>query len=63
MQKVGDWQLERVEQGFDQDWTFAALYAGFMSVPDAANGKAYREAMMRHGRKISMGTWPETDAR
>lgn len=52
MRKVGDWQLARAEQGFDQDWTFAALYAGFMSVPDAANGKAYREAMMRMGKKF-----------
>lgn len=52
MKKVGDWQLARAEQGFDQDWTFAALYAGFMSVPDAANGKTYREAMMRMGQKF-----------
>jgi len=50
--KVGDWQLARAEQGFDQDWTFAALYAGFMSVPNAANGKTYREAMMRMGEKF-----------
>jgi unsaturated rhamnogalacturonyl hydrolase len=52
MRKVGDWQLARAEQGFDQDWTFAALYAGFMSVPDAANGKAYREAMMKVAEKF-----------
>ena len=52
MRKVSDWQLARVEQGFDQDWTFAALYAGFMSVPDKANGKAYRAAMMRMGEKF-----------
>ena len=52
-QKVGDWQLARAEQGFDQDWTFAALYAGFMSVPNAANGKTYREAMMRMERSFA----------
>ena len=52
MKKVGDWQLARAEKGFDQDWTFAALYAGFMSVPDAANGRTYREAMMRMGEKF-----------
>jgi hypothetical protein len=47
--KVADWQLQRAEPDFDQDWTYAALYAGFMAVPDAAGGRKYREAMLRMG--------------
>ena len=35
IRKVGDWQLDRAQPTFDQDWTYAALYAGFMAVPDA----------------------------
>lgn len=50
MQKVADWQLARASQGFDQDWTFAALYAGFMAVPDAAGGERYRDAMLKMAR-------------
>jgi len=46
IQKVADWQLEKARANFNQDWTFAALYAGFTAVPDAANGKTYRDAML-----------------
>ncbi len=46
IQKVADWQLEKVHARFVQDWTFAALYAGFMAVPEGANGKKYRNAML-----------------
>jgi unsaturated rhamnogalacturonyl hydrolase len=58
IQKVADWQLNRAEVHFDQDWTFAALYTGFMAVPDAAGGKKYREAMMRMGQKFNWQPGP-----
>jgi rhamnogalacturonyl hydrolase YesR len=51
--KVAEWQLGRAEPGFDQDWTFAALYAGFMAVPDEAGGRKYRDAMLRMGKKFA----------
>src|ERR1700691_4911217 len=35
IRKVGDWQVERALPFFSQDWTFAAMYAGFMTVPEA----------------------------
>jgi rhamnogalacturonyl hydrolase YesR len=47
IQKVADWQLAKASPGFDQDWTFAALYAGLMAVPDAAGGRRYRDAMLQ----------------
>jgi rhamnogalacturonyl hydrolase YesR len=58
MRKVADWQLNRAEADFDQDWTYAALYAGFMAVPDEAGGKKYREAMVRMGKKFDWQPGP-----
>ena len=58
IRKVADWQLQRAEADFDQDWTFAAMYAGFMAVPDAAGGRKYREAMMRMGKKFDWQPGP-----
>ena len=55
---VADWQLQRAEAGFNRDWTFATLYAGFMSVPDQAGGAVYREAMLRMGRKFEWQPGP-----
>ncbi|MGA2048438.1 MAG: glycoside hydrolase family 88 protein [Terracidiphilus sp.] len=58
MRKVADWQLNRAEADFDQDWTYAALYAGFMAVPNEAGGKHYREAMQRMGKKFNFEPGP-----
>jgi unsaturated rhamnogalacturonyl hydrolase len=58
MQKVADWQLARAEPGFSQDWTFAALYTGFMAVPKAANGEKYQQAMLRMSRKFNWQPGP-----
>jgi rhamnogalacturonyl hydrolase YesR len=52
IQKVADWQLKTAQPGFDQDWTFATLYAGFMAVPNEANGKKYQDAMLEVGKKF-----------
>jgi len=52
IQKVADWQLAKAAPGFDQDWTFAALYAGFMAVPDAAGGKRFRAAMLQMAKSF-----------
>jgi unsaturated rhamnogalacturonyl hydrolase len=56
--KVADWQLQRAEADFDQDWTYAAMYAGFMAVPDAAGGRKYREAMLRMSKKFDWQPGP-----
>jgi unsaturated rhamnogalacturonyl hydrolase len=58
MQKVADWQLARAEAGFSQDWTFAALYTGFMAVPKAANGEKYQQAMLQMSRKFNWQPGP-----
>jgi rhamnogalacturonyl hydrolase YesR len=56
--KVGDWQLERARPYFSQDWTFAALYAGYMAVPDAVAGDRYAAAMKAMGEKFDWELGP-----
>ncbi|HUD12434.1 MAG TPA: glycoside hydrolase family 88 protein [Terracidiphilus sp.] len=58
LRKVADWQLQRAEADFDQDWTYAAMYAGFMAVPDTAGGKKYRNAMLRMSKKFDWQPGP-----
>ena len=58
LRKVADWQLEHAQPDFNQDWTYAALYAGFMAVPDAAGGKKYRQAMLRMGKRFNWQPGP-----
>jgi unsaturated rhamnogalacturonyl hydrolase len=50
LRKVADWQLERARPNFSQDWTYAALYAGFMAVPPSVAGSRYQDAMLAMGR-------------
>lgn len=61
IQKVADWQLARAQQGFDQDWTFAALYTGFMAVPKAAGGAKYQDTMLEMAKRFQwqLGPRPE----
>ena len=48
--KVADWQLERVKRDFNRDWTFAALYSGFMAVSESTDRPKYRDAMLAMGK-------------
>jgi unsaturated rhamnogalacturonyl hydrolase len=61
LRKVADWQLNRVQRHYLQDWTFAALYAGFMAVPPAVNGNAYQEAMQSMGKQFNWQLGPRPD--
>jgi unsaturated rhamnogalacturonyl hydrolase len=58
MKKVADWELAQAEPHFDQDWTFAALYTGFMAVPKAADGEKYQKAMLQMSQKFSWQPGP-----
>jgi unsaturated rhamnogalacturonyl hydrolase len=61
MRRVADWQLDRVQSHYSLDWTFAALYAGFMAVPPAVHGSTYQDAMRSMGRQFNwqLGPRPE----
>jgi rhamnogalacturonyl hydrolase YesR len=58
IRKVADWQLARAQPIFNQDWTYAALYAGFMSVPPPAEGDKYQKAMQAMGEKFDWQLGP-----
>ncbi len=55
---MADWQLSKAQPGFDQDWTFATLYAGFMAVPQDVSGSKYQDAMLQMGRKFQWQLGP-----
>jgi rhamnogalacturonyl hydrolase YesR len=61
MQKVADWQLNKSQADFDKDWTFAALYTGFMAVPEAANGKKYQDAMLKMSKGFQWQPGPRLE--
>jgi rhamnogalacturonyl hydrolase YesR len=45
MRKVADWQLERARPYFNNDWTFAALYDGFMAASATLGDPKYERAI------------------
>lgn len=56
--KVADWQLERVRHDFNRDWTFAALYTGFMAASASTGNPKYSDAMLAMAKenKWQLGT-------
>ncbi|MDT7813825.1 MAG: unsaturated rhamnogalacturonyl hydrolase, partial [Acidobacteriaceae bacterium] len=58
LRKVADWQLERARTHFDKDWTYAALYAGFMAVPSAVAGSRYQNAMLDMSKSFAWQLGP-----
>src|SRR5580700_146909 len=53
MEKVADWELTRAQPHFNKDWTFAALYVGFMAVPKSAEGEKYQQAMLQMAKTFN----------
>jgi len=50
--KVADWQLDRARPDLNRDWTFAALYSGFMAASETTGNPKYRDAMLDMGKKF-----------
>ena len=61
MKLVADWQLRRLPEKTQYDWTFAALYAGYMGVPDAVAGDKYKQAMMQTADKLQWSPGPRVE--
>jgi unsaturated rhamnogalacturonyl hydrolase len=53
MKLVADWQLGRMPAEPQTDWTWAALYDGFMAVPDKVAGDKYKQAMLHIGEQLN----------
>ena len=58
---VADWQLSRQPAEPQTDWTWAALYDGFMAVPDAVSGDKYKQAMLDLGGKLNWQPGPRVE--
>lgn len=58
MQKVGDWELVETRARFNQDWTFAALYRGFMAAAESLHDRQYKNAMLGVGKKFDWKLGP-----
>jgi unsaturated rhamnogalacturonyl hydrolase len=58
--KVADWELAKAQPVFNQQWTFAALYDGFLAASKVTGDARYHDAMV----KMSEGfEWKLADAR
>lgn len=58
MKLVADWQLNRLPAQAQYDWTWAALYTGFMAVPDQVAGDKYKDAMVKIGEELGWKPGP-----
>lgn len=58
MKLVADWQLGRMPAEAQTDWTWAALYTGFMAVPTEVAGEKYRNAMLEIGERLDWQPGP-----
>jgi unsaturated rhamnogalacturonyl hydrolase len=61
MEKVADWELARSQPYFNQDWTYAALYTGFMAASLATGNNAYRDAMFAMSTKFDWKLGPRVE--
>lgn len=52
IRKVGDWELKHSQENFSQDWTFAALYRGYMAAAASLQDARYKQAMVGVGNKF-----------
>ena len=51
MKKVADWQLRVAEPKFNSQWTFAALYDGFLAASATTGDPAYRDAVFHYAEQ------------
>jgi len=61
MKLVADWELGRLPAETQYDWTWAALYAGLMGVPDAVAGDKYKQAMKDVADKLQWSPGPRVE--
>jgi rhamnogalacturonyl hydrolase YesR len=54
--KVGDWELDRAQPYFDRNWTWAALYIGFIQASEATGDTKYRDAVEKYSESVG---WAE----
>jgi unsaturated rhamnogalacturonyl hydrolase len=50
--KVADWELARAQPVFNQQWTFAALYDGFLAASKVTGDPRYHDAMVKMSERF-----------
>ncbi len=58
MRKVGDWELVEARPHFSQDWTFAALYRGYLAAARSLHDRRYMNAMLEVGKRFNWKLGP-----
>jgi unsaturated rhamnogalacturonyl hydrolase len=58
MKLVADWQLNRLPAKAQYDWTWAALYTGFLAIPDKIAGDKYERALMNVSERLDWQPGP-----
>lgn len=58
MKLVANWQLGRLPAEPQYDWTWAALYDGFMGVPQKVAGDKYQNAMLKVSNELNWQPGP-----
>ena len=58
VRKVGDWELAQTRSHFNQDWTYAALYRGFLAAAKSLPSQEYENAMLGVGNKFNWKLGP-----
>jgi unsaturated rhamnogalacturonyl hydrolase len=53
IRKVGDWELQRSQPHFGNEWTWSVLYTGFMAASNATGDSKYSDAMFEVGKKFN----------
>ena len=61
MKLVADWQLSRMPAEPQYDWTWAALYDGYMSLPDPVGGDKYKQAMLQIAEELKWQPGPRVE--
>ena len=51
--KVADWELDRTEATFNQQWTYAALYDGMLAASKTTGDARYRDVMVRMAQRFN----------
>jgi unsaturated rhamnogalacturonyl hydrolase len=59
MEKVGTWELDRTRDHFNDDWTFAALYTGFMAAARSIPDSKFEDAMLSMSRQLDWQPGPD----
>jgi rhamnogalacturonyl hydrolase YesR len=58
MRLVADWQLQRSQDWFTQDWTDATLYRGYLAAAKSLHDPRYSDAMLYVGTKFDWKLGP-----